>query len=286
MKKRQLKTKLPYKEKTYQWSKEIIREKLHFASGSELLQYVVHMDNYAVSAMMMAMYDFDKDPLEGKYKAVIFDQNHGIVLSTRNTRQIIGDFLNNEIFEYQLGLAVQKKIARSMNLNRYHALSFNKFAFFSLKGFTNGKTSWLNLSALTEFSLHRRNASFTSVEVNGSQHIFCFDKVVANLDKVLSEAITHNLVVKRGLLAYESKLMGRPVVSGREKKSLLNDSQYFAYEIMPKCDANYLVSMSKGIWHDIFLLFGKRLFKLLEINWNYEDYKEAYKHNNRINYLR
>lgn len=44
--------------------------------------------------------------------------------------------------------------------------------------------------------------------------------------------------------------------------------------------------MSKGIWHDIFLLFGKRLFKLLEINWNYEDYKEAYKHNNRINYLR
>ena len=51
--------------------------------------------------------------------------------------------------------------------------------------------------------------------------------------------ITHNLVVKRGLLAYESKLMGRPVVSGREKKSLLNDSQYFAYEIMPKCDANY-----------------------------------------------
>ena len=102
---------LPREKEHRVWSKDILRQKV--GVDQTINMYLTKDTNYQINRDTIAIYEFQKEPLLGKYKSVIFDCQKGIVLCQDSTRSLFTAFGQKCLLA---GLEFQRDFASKLNL--------------------------------------------------------------------------------------------------------------------------------------------------------------------------
>ena len=97
------------------WSDVLFRQRIE----NKELTYEVD-DDYLFNPDMLVLYNFREQPLFGEYKFGFIDRERGIVLSHRNSQQILDRFSRLELIG---GLEFQREIDYRLNINTHHTVS-------------------------------------------------------------------------------------------------------------------------------------------------------------------
>ena len=132
------------------WSKDLTKWRIE--NDSQLEQYIKHDNKYRLNKNTLAVYEFKQNPILGKYKAVAFDLNRGIVLSQKSTHAMMQGLMRHAV---HCDMIWQRMLAREAGVDIYQGLSCTMCFIFqcmhlvetsSRTGFacTGLKTSTLN----------------------------------------------------------------------------------------------------------------------------------------------
>ena len=162
---------LPKQTEYRHFSKELLRKKV--GRDKELTPYTSVDSKYRINPDLLAVYDFKKEPLLGKYQSVLIDRERGIILSKRGSKAHFYYFLKHKLIS---GLAFQKAIDQRLHYRRYHVISTGKRAYFSIHGYTDGSTDWVALHLMDDYQLCGQHAiRFSALKINGLDYSFTFD---------------------------------------------------------------------------------------------------------------
>lgn len=183
------------------WDKEKIRK--YIPNHQALKEYITIDSTYKIKPSMIVLFDFSSEPIIGKYKSVIFDTEAGIILTTKNSRQLFNSLSQSST----LGLKYQNKLRQQLGLKRKHVFALGNYAYFSLNGFSQLNTSWLALHQLSDFiQLAETEAPASTIKLNSTQYLFKFTSCAPHIQKRLHESITLNQELKETAINFQNEL--------------------------------------------------------------------------------
>lgn len=86
---------LPTDIKYRNWSKDLTKWRIE--NDAQLAQYITYDNKYRLNKNTLAVYEFKQNPILGKYKAVAFDLNRGIVLSQKSTHAMMQGLMRHAV---------------------------------------------------------------------------------------------------------------------------------------------------------------------------------------------
>ena len=213
---------LPSGHKYRFWSQKLLRQRIGI--DQEIDKYLIEDELYCVNPATIALYQFQKQPLLGKYKSVIFDCNQGIVLSCRSTQAHLTSFAQNCLLA---GLEFQREFARKINLVGHNVIATGRLAYFSLRSYNTGNIDWIALHNMASFESLRNNVTaFESVTTNRFSYIFTYDNCSRHISRKVSDSLFFNhALYLLGTLHLKSNLGWR--VKRSVGDSLIDQSSYF-----------------------------------------------------------
>lgn len=240
---------LPQEEEYRNWSRELIKKRI--GKNQKLDKYLCENSQYKINSKMLALYNFAEEPLLGKYFSVIFDAKQGIILSKKNSRQIVHRLIKEKLF---LGLTFQKYIDDQLGFQYHHAISLWQVLYFSINGYCAENTDWLSLHQMTEYQSQKNYCKFYSKLVNGNNYCFEFENCERNFSKRLAEAITHNSVIGKAFIeAFEERGLHMHLCSQiNQNETLVNNSDYLLPNTMTQAQIICLKEIFDQIvnyWH-------------------------------------
>lgn len=144
----------------------------------------------------LAIFDFSKQPLGGKYKSLVLDIDKKFVLSTQSTRQII----NTIYLTIALGgHYFQRLVAKELKQKYRNVISLGYSAFFSLKGHSTGNTHWIALHWMKdyEYSVATKAITFISLKVGGIRFRITLSGAGKGIGARIHDSIHHNRTVRK-----------------------------------------------------------------------------------------
>lgn len=105
---------LPTDIKYRNWSKDLTKWRIE--NDSQLEQYIKHDNKYRLNKNTLAVYEFKQNPILGKYKAVAFDLNRGIVLSQKSTHAMMQGLMRHAV---HCDMIWQRMLAREAGVDIY-----------------------------------------------------------------------------------------------------------------------------------------------------------------------
>ncbi|QNQ80539.1 hypothetical protein [Lactobacillus sp. PV034] len=248
------------------WSKEKVKRAIVKQAGS--LARMHEDSTYSINPQMIALYDFSQEPLLGKYQTVIFDQERGIVLSRKSSRQLVHDFFRNKLL---FGASFQKHINEMLGFKYHHIISVWQTAYFSLNGYFDQNTDWISLHHISDYQVNKQEISF----ITTVGYRFEFNNCCRHLPARLGEGITHNWIlgqiIKESL--HELGLHLRACKRLKRSSSILDDEAY----LMPRRLITYDEVMLKQIITKLedldFKQIGRAISHLFDVPVNESDLK-------------
>ncbi|QYN59330.1 hypothetical protein GYM68_08790 [Lactobacillus panisapium] len=213
---------LPQGQEYRVWSKAILRQKV--GHDQVLNDYLVEDGHYSINQKTLALYEFQQQPLLGKYKSVIFDIQAGIILSYNSTRSLFTTFSKECLLA---GLEFQREFARKINLKNHNTIATGRLAYFSTRSYNSGNIDWVALHQMVAFQpLNLSAVAFKTVSCGDSDYIFAFD----NCSRYISEQIDNGLFYNHALYQLASVHLERILgwhVTATKGKSLIDQPEYF-----------------------------------------------------------
>ena len=269
---------LPYDERFNTWSKELIKQRLeeNYIS-STLIPYVSEQSNYELNEFMVALYDFRKNPIRGKYQSVIFDKKDGIILCQKNSRQLINYFLKKRLI---LGAVLQRKLQKELGFYYRHTISLGEVAYFSLRAHSEKYTSWIGLHHMQTVKQGNGTVTFSYQEDDYSYN-FEFEDCAPNLYKRLAEGITHNHVLGQMLVKYANSHGFHLSLCQCRKSALIENQEYF-YLTKIQNTLN-LTELAEEAIEEFHRNYGRHCADLFDLkDWHLNDHKLIYRLSRRI----
>ena len=248
------------------WSKEKIKKEVEAKQG--LADYMHEDSTYSINPKMIALYNFADEPLLGKFKAVIFDQEKGIVLCKKSSQQLVHDLFKNKLL---FGASFQKYINEMLGFKYHHIISVWQTAYFSLNGYFDQNTDWISLHQMSDYQVRKQVIHFMTV----SGYRFEFSNCCHHLPLRIGEGITHNWIL--GKIIKESfREMGLHLHTCkriRRGESILHNENY----LIPKPTLNQDEIMLKQIMAQLedldFKQIGRAMSNLFDLPINDSDLK-------------
>lgn len=144
----------------HHWTKQLVKEKVE---RDPLIQKAtVYDDKYRFCRNTIAIYNFEDNPVFGKYKTVIVDYEKGFVLYKKASRSILRSYSTSTLLS---GLCLQKFIARNIGLRSYLSISLVHLIFFSMQTYTKNNTDWVGLHFFQDFYVGDGTIDFLSIPI-------------------------------------------------------------------------------------------------------------------------
>ncbi|WEV70754.1 hypothetical protein OZY43_07410 [Lactobacillus sp. ESL0785] len=212
---------LPTTPEYRQWSKAKLRERI--GHDQKLDNYLVRNQNYYINANTLALYEFQKKPLLGKYKSVLFDAEAGIILSERSSQALITAFCRQNLLT---GLEFQRELSVKLHLQAHYVIATGKLAFFSMRSYTTGAVDWVALHQMNEYrSLGKRAIAFESVKLGGIRYTFSFYHCSRYISSQVCNSVYYNHAVWQLGTMHLGSLGWQ--VRRTQSKSMIDQKQYF-----------------------------------------------------------
>lgn len=212
---------LPANKKYRIWSQKLLQERIE---DKEVVKYVVNDDCYCINPATMALYQFQKQPLLGKYKSVIFDCQQGIILSCRSTKAHLTSFSQRCLFA---GLEFQREFARHINLAGHNVIATGRLAYFSLRSYNTGNIDWVALHNMVGFKTLRNNVTaFETLKHNQFSYIFTYEDCSRHIPHKVSDSLFFNHALYLLSTSHLEQNLGWQVKSF-QGKSLIDQTSYF-----------------------------------------------------------
>lgn len=211
---------LPTDIKYRNWSKELTKRRIE--NDSQLEQYIKYDNKYRLNKNTLAVYEFKQNPILGKYKAVAFDLNRGIVLSQKSTHAMMQGLMRHAV---HCDMIWQRMLAREAGVDIYQGIVMYNVLYFSMHAFSgNFFTDWIK-----DFHVKRHDqAIFNSIALNenGLVYNFAFDSPKPNLTKIIGQYLFHNHYYSD--LYYQHMLQENNLrVTVINSDSILHNSNYY-----------------------------------------------------------
>lgn len=214
---------LPYEQDLKCWSKEKIRRIIF--SDPRLEKYRCKNKNYRVSPATIALYNFADRPLLDQYKTVIFDEQEGIVLTEKNSRQLLNDFVRDKLIDFSHSRFLQELL----DIKNRHVLCFGNYSYFSLEGYSKRAVDWVALHRVMEVDFVHDQSSFLAP----NDFIFHFDQHFVQMKNNVIEAVTTNHIFATAL-GKMLKTMGFHSKKNSHAWSLSGRKDYVSHEILER----------------------------------------------------
>ena len=260
------------------WSKELVKTRVTDSICTSAFRPFVHENNlYQLNENMIALYDFHKNLLEGKYQSVILDKKEGIILCQKNSRQLVNYFLKHRLI---LGAVLQKKLQKELGFYYRHAISLGEIAYFSLRAHSERHTCWIGLHHMQTVQQVEDKVIFSHRD-NGCTYNFEFDDYAPNLHKRLAEAITHNHVFGQILVKYANSHGFHLKLCKCRKKNLVADQEYFYLTKIQ--NALNLKDLAEAAIEEFHQNYGRQCAEFFDIkDWKIHDHNLFYRLSRRI----
>lgn len=268
---------LPTAKKYRNWSKAKLQE---WVNSPELSRYLVEAADYQIDGNTLAIYQFQKEPLLGKYKSVIFDCQRGIVLCKSSSRSLINAFAQNNLLG---GLEFQREFANRLEQKARYVIATGKRAYFSMHGYTTGDTDWVALHQMADFhSLGKSAIVFDTVMCNQLTYTFAFTDCTRYISAQVYRGLYYNhALYKLGSNHLEASLGWQ--VRRIRGKSLLDQRAYFHPH--PTLTKLSLRDIYQDILNKSHARYGRYLASLLEQPMVQDDHHTVYILSRRPNTL-
>lgn len=198
------------------WNKDKLRRSIF---KDPRIEDVVHIDNkYEVVPTMIAMYNFQEKPLAGLYQTVIFDRDKGIILTTKNSRQLMNQFVRTKSLNFSHSRLIQEKLA----IHERHALCLGNYSYFSIQGYSKQTADWVSLHQVTQMELIHDQSSF----ICDLGLIFHFEKDYLALKRNVIQSLSANRVVLNDAENLGKELGYKLIVQKSLVNSLVHNANY------------------------------------------------------------
>ena len=216
---------LPTDIKYRNWSKDLTKRRIE--NDAQLAQYITYDNKYRLNKNTLAVYEFKQNPILGKYKAVAFDLNRGIVLSQKSTHAMMQGLMRHAV---HCDMIWQRMLAREAGVDIYQGIVMYNVLYFSMHAFSgNFFTDWICLHWIKDFHVKRHDqAIFNSITLNenGLVYNFAFDSPKPNLTKIIGQYLFHNHYYSD--LYYQHMLQENNLrVTVINSDSILHNSNYY-----------------------------------------------------------
>lgn len=183
-------------------------------------------NNYCIDiATTVAIFDFSKDPISGKYKSLVLDLNEKLVLTTQSSNKIINTIYHNIALG---GQAFQNLVSRLNHYKYRNIISLGHSAYFSMKGHSNCNTSWVALHLFEKFNHSKKDKtiSFESIKLNNMTFDITLHDVKRHVVNRLRDGLHHNIMVRDLLESHLTEVLYLQVkpIDARTFKSILYTS--------------------------------------------------------------
>lgn len=241
---------LPTQQEYRYWSKEKLIDRLE--NDEYIRRIVVYDDKYHFNKYTVAIYDFNKNPIFGKFKAVILDKERGIVLCKKHTKSILHKYTKNVLLS---GLSFQKAVARILGLTSYHSISLAHMVFFSLQTYGTKNTDWVGLHFFSDYELLEGNIiTFASVEINHRYYTFEFEYSTPDIYQRITDSLTHNEMISRMVHAHLESLTWVCDSNTHDTGSMIfNPDYYREIDKVLAFSFKYFVDQVVHDWHYIYM---------------------------------
>lgn len=118
---------LPTDIKYRNWSKDLTKWRIE--NDAQLAQYITYDNKYRLNKNTLAVYEFKQNPILGKYKAVAFDLNRGIVLSQKSTHAMMQGLMRHAV---HCDMIWQRMLAREAGVDIYQGIVMYNVLYFSM----------------------------------------------------------------------------------------------------------------------------------------------------------
>lgn len=259
---------LPKQTEYRHFSKELLRKKV--GRDKELTPYTSVDSKYRINPDLLAVYDFKKEPLLGKYQSVLIDRERGIILSKRGSKAHFYYFLKHKLIS---GLAFQKAIDQRLHYRRYHVISTEKRAYFSIHGYTDGCTDWVALHLMDDYQLSGSYAiKFSALKINDLDYSFTFDNCSRHIRSELTEGLRHTNLVFKILEYHLEDTMSWSIYRLRGKeKSLLDKQDYFTPA--PTIAFFTMQEVCADLKRQKYLWYGQTMAEYFQLNFLERDHQ-------------
>lgn len=204
------------------WTAQLLRQKV--GKDPKLDKYLVEDKQYCINSETLAVYQFQKQPLLGKYKSVIFDSREGIVLSHRSTSAHLTSFSRKNLLA---GLEFQREFANRINLTSHNIIATGRFAYFSLSSYNTGNVDWVSLHQMIKFDISPCKAAvFKTVKNKPVSYIFAFFNCSPFIPGKINDGLYFNHALYELSTAHLEEKSGWKVKKTRGK-SLVDQTDYF-----------------------------------------------------------
>lgn len=213
---------LPPGKEYHIWSKAILRQKV--GHDKALNSYLVEDENYCINQQTIALYEFQNEPLLGKFKSVIFDCQEGIVLSRNSSQAMFTAFGKKCLLA---GLEFQREFAQKINLKGHNIIATGRMAYFSMRSYNSGSIDWISLHQMAEFQpLSISAIAFKSITCGSTSYVFAFYNCSRYIRQRLCNSLVYNHILFKLAAAHLEQSLGWQVkqVQGQ---LLIDQSEYF-----------------------------------------------------------
>ncbi|MCZ3621640.1 hypothetical protein [Lactobacillus mulieris] len=256
------------------WDKDKIRE--YIPHHDALKKYITINSDYEVQPSMIVLFDFSSEPIATKYKSVIFDTQAGIILTTKNSRQLFNSLSKNST----LGLKYQNKLREQLGLKRKHVFALGNYAYFSLNGFSQINTSWLALHQFSDFiQLAETEAQASTIQLNSTQYLFKFSSCAPQIQKRLHESITLNQELKQTAINFQRELGLNQTINNN---LLTEEERLFKLQMANKPS---LASLIKQVQNDDFEQYSFFMKSQTGMIWTKNDHQTGLSFTKRNNLM-
>lgn len=262
---------LPTEPEPLHWTKERLENEIF--SNQELKGYVQIDHSYTMNFWTYLVYDFSNSPLRGKYQSVAIDKRRGIVLSGKTTSSIAERTLSALSYS---GLDLQRLLAKEIGQSSLHSMSFGFSVYYSLAGVSARNSDWVALHQMTEVNKANGTVEFISLDRN---HRFNLGKKPSNFSQSLTNALTHNKVLREAMLQ-NARMRGdfRPV---KKTESLIYQDDLAINKTLTS--NTLLVDLQKVAHKNSHFRYGMRIAEEFELLMTIKDQVQLYYHIRRHN---
>ncbi len=251
------------------WSERLLRQRI--AEDKKILDYLVFDEEYCVSASTIALYQFQNQPLWGKFKSAIFDSKCGIVLSGRSTKSHLTSFAQKCLFA---GLEFQREFARQIGLAGHNVIATGRLAYFSTRSYNTSNLDWVALHQMADYQpLQNHTFVFETVSISDNKYLFAY----RNCSRHLTEKICNSLFFNHALYVLNSNHLEQNLgwrVRKFHGKSLIDQSANFhPHQSLANLS---LKSIMTEVLDKKHLRYGNCLADFYELPQMTEAHKKAY----------
>lgn len=210
---------LPLKPEYRNWSKKLIREQV--GKDPYLTPYLCTDADYGINPNTLVIYQFQNQPLLGKYKSVIFDRSQGIVLSRRSSCALMTAFGRRKLLA---GLEFQRYLARKLKFRGSNVIATGRLAYFCTRSYNQGNVDWIALHQMVD----EHNLSITSLAFKTLDRNYCFNfaHCIHYIGRQLSPSLTYNHLLCELIQAHLQDYLGWQIKLIRGQ-SLIDQPVYF-----------------------------------------------------------